>query len=184
MGNAHPEIDAALREFIAAQHVFFVATAPLSHDGRINLSPKGLDSFRILGPSMVGYIDYAGSGVETIAHLRENGRLTLMFCAFNGRPNILRLYGRGRVLEPQDADFSEHLSHFAPKAPPRAIILLNITRITDSCGFGVPLYDYQGERDQMILWAARKGADGLRAYQQEKNSRSIDGLPGLRWAAT
>jgi hypothetical protein len=107
-----------------------------------------------------------------------------MFCGFSGRPNILRLYGCGRVLEPQDADFSQRLSHFAPQAPPRAIVLLDITRITTSCGFGVPLYDYQGERDQMILWAARKGADGLRAYQQDKNSRSIDGLPGLRWAAT
>jgi hypothetical protein len=182
MGKTHPEIDAALREFIEAQHVFFVATAPLGREGHINLSPKDCKSFRILEPRLVGYVDYTGSGVETIAHLRHNGRLTIMFCAFEGRPNILRLYGTGRVLEPQDVEFSERIAQFAPQAPPRAIILLDITRITDSCGFGVPRYQYQGERDQMLLWAERKGAEGLLAYQHEKNARSIDGLPGLRWA--
>jgi len=179
MGRTHPIIDDSLRRFIEAQHVFFVATSPLSGGGHVNCSPKGMDTFRILGPTAVGYLDYTGSGVETIAHVRENGRLTIMFCAFEGRPNILRLYGKGRVIEASEASFAALAGHFAPQAPPRAIILLDVERITDSCGYGVPLYDYRGERDQLVNWAQKKGEEGLRAYESQKNALSIDGLPGL-----
>ena len=183
MSKPRAEIDAAAEAFIQAQQMFFVATAPLSASGHVNLSPKGLDSFRILGPSQVAYADYTGSGVETIAHIRENGRLTIMFCAFEGKPNILRLYGRARVIEPDDPEFAPLLeqTRFAP--PLRSIIVLDVTRLTDSCGFGVPLYDYKGQRDQIALWCDRKGPDAVRAYQQDKNATSIDGLPGLRWAS-
>lgn len=183
MGKTSTEIDAHLAEFIRAQHIFFVATAPLSGDGHVNLSPKGLDCLRILGPLRVGYIDYSGSGVETIAHTRENGRMTIMFCAFNGPPRILRLYGRGRTVEPQDAEYPDLISRFVPAAPVRSVILLDISRIQESCGFGVPLYNYQGERDQLLLWSQRKGEDGLREYHVQKNAVSLDGLPGLRSAA-
>jgi hypothetical protein len=186
MGKPLREIDESLHDFIRAQHMFFVATAPrgvTGADGHINISPKGLDSFRVLNPKRVGYLDYTGSGIETIAHLRENGRLTIMFCAFEGRPNIVRLYGAGRAVEPQDAEFASLITQFAPLAPVRAIILLDITRVASSCGFGVPLYEYRGHRDQMIAWAERKGPEGVIAYQIEKNAASIDGLAGLRSAS-
>jgi hypothetical protein len=183
MGKTYTEIDQPLSEFIRAQHVFFVASAPLSGDGRVNLSPKGLDCLRILTPLQIGYIDYSGSGVETIAHTRENGRMTIMFCAFDGPPRILRLYGRGRAVEPQDAEWAQLIPLFAPAGPVRAIILLDVTRIQDSCGFGVPLYRYEGERDQLLLWTQRKGVEGLREYHKQKNATSLDGLPGLRSAS-
>ena len=179
MGKTYTELNDALRDFIAAQRIFFVATAPLAAEGRVNLSPKGLDCFRILGPRLVGYADYTGSGVETIAHVRENGRLTIMFCAFDGRPNIVRLYGRGRVVEPADAQFNTLVETFAPAAPLRSIILLDVEQVMDSCGFGVPLFNYVAERDQLTAWARTKGVEGVRAYQAEKNTRSLDGLPGL-----
>lgn len=180
MGKTHAEIDAPIAEFIGSQRIFFVASAPLSPDGHVNLSPKGLDCLRVLGPLRVGYIDYSGSGVETIAHTRENGRLTLMFCAFEGAPRILRLYGRGRAVEAQDAEFPGLVAHFAPVAPLRSIVLLDVTCIMDSCGFGVPLFQYAGERDQLPNWSHRKGEAGLREYHAQKNAMSLDGLPGLR----
>ena len=182
MGKTYTKIDAPLAEFISAQHVFFVATAPLAGDGHVNLSPKGLDCLRVLGPLRVGYIDYTGSGVETIAHTRENGRMTIMFCAFDGPPRILRLYGRGRAVEPQDPDYADLIASFAPGASVRSIVLLDISRIQESCGFGVPLYNFQGERDQLLLWSQRKGEDGLREYHAQKNAVSLDGLAGLRSA--
>lgn len=182
MGKIYSEIDDVLRGFIAAQKMFFVATAPLRADGLVNLSPKGLDTFRVLSPTQVGYADFTGSGVETIAHLRENGRMTIMFCAFEGRPNILRLYGRGRAIEPIDHEFAALAEQFAPIGPLRSIVVMEITRIADSCGFGVPLYDYKGQREQLTQWAQRKGTGGLREYHQQKNARSLDGLPGLRSA--
>ncbi len=182
MGKTYPELDDGLRAFIASQHLFFVATAP--RDGHINLSPKGLDSFRILAPRRVGYADFTGSGVETIAHLRENGRITIMFCAFEGKPNILRLYGSGRVVEPAEPEYATLLPQFNPPAQPRALILADLTRITDSCGFGIPLYDYRCERTLLPDWCQRKGPEGIAAYQQQKNAASIDGLPGLRSATT
>ena len=182
MGKLYPVIDDGVREFIARQHLFFVATAPTDASAHLNLSPKGLDAFRVLGPQRVGYVDYPGSGVETIAHLRENGRLVIMFCAFTGPPKILRLYGRGRVVEPQDADFHDLLARFdAHEHVVRSLILLDVERVADSCGYGVPRYEYVGERDQLLRWADKKGADGLLDYQERKNATSIDGLPGLRW---
>jgi hypothetical protein len=182
MGQAITEIGAAHREFIAAQRIFFVSTAPLSAEGHINLSPKGLDTFRVLGARLVGYLDYTGSGVETIAHVRENGRLTIMFCAFGGKSNILRLYGRGRIVEPADAEFGELVRQFTPGPGVRAVVLLEVSRVSDSCGFGVPLFEYKGERDEMAAWCVKKGAEGLREYRGKKNLSSLDGLPGLNSA--
>jgi hypothetical protein len=181
MGRTLTEIDAATRDFIKAQHIFFVATAPSR--GHINLSPKGLDTFRILGPRQVAYADYTGSGVETIAHIRENGRLTIMFCAFEGRANILRLYGTGRAIEAGTDEFAALSPQFEAGEGVRAIIALDITRVSDSCGFGVPLYEYQGERDQLEAWACKKGESGLREYREKKNAVSLDGLPGLKSVA-
>ena len=178
MGRCYSEIDQSLADFISQQHVFFVATAP-SARGHINLSPKGLDSFRILNPRTVAYVDLIGSGVETIAHAKENGCIVLMFCAFQGPPKILRLHGMARVLEPRDAEFSELARSFPSYDSARSIIMAEITRISTSCGYGVPLMKYEGERPQLFAWAQRKGPEGLSAYKREKNARSIDGLPGL-----
>ena len=179
MGKVHAEIDEYLAKLIQSQHVFFVATAPLSSEGNLNLSPKGLDSFRILGPRMVAYIDLIGSGVETIAHLKENGRIVLMFCAFDGPPIIVRLHGRGRVVEPESPEFPSFVSQFPAFPSARSIIVVDVRRISSSCGFGVPLLKYEGDRDQVFRWAQKKGPEGLKAYKREKNRRSIDGLPGL-----
>lgn len=181
MSDAYETISERLRAFIEAQHVFFVATAPSGGDGRVNLSPKGLDTLRVLDERKVVYLDFVGSGVETIAHLRENGRIVLMFCAFGGPPNIVRLYGRGEAIEPSDARFASLAAKFPPAAATRALIVVQVERASDSCGYGVPLYEYQGERTQLGAWAEKKGADGLAQYQKDKNAASIDGLPGLRW---
>jgi len=183
MGKAREDIDPALQKFIESQHMFFVASSPLAGGGHINLSPKGLDTFRILDPKRVAYLDYTGSGVETIAHVRENGRLTIMFCAFKGSPDIVRLYGKGSVVERGDPEFAAMVERFEPVAGEpgvRAIVVLDLTRVTSSCGFGVPLYEYVGEREKLIEWADRKGLDGIRTYQDKNNLVSIDGLPGLR----
>jgi hypothetical protein len=179
VGKLFAEVDDDLRAFIARQHVFFVATAPLAAEGHVNLSPKGLDTFRVLGPTRVAYLDLTGRGVETIAHLRENGRITLMFCAFEGRPRIVRLYGRGRTVEPTDAEWPAVAEGFPAMAGVRAVIVLDVDRIADTCGFAVPLYEYVGDRQQLVEWADKKGAEGLRSYQAQKNRTSIDGLPGL-----
>jgi hypothetical protein len=181
MGKLYGEIDERLRAFIEAQHLFFVATAPSGASGHLNLSPKGLDTLRILGPRQVGYLDHVGSGAETIAHLRENGRIVVMLCAFQGAPRIVRLHGRGGVLEPQDPGFAELRARFSADAPARALIRLDVERISDSCGYGVPLYEYVGERTQLDDWSARKGDTGRLAYQRKHNAKSIDGLPALRW---
>lgn len=180
MGSTYPEIDQRVRAFIAEQRMFFVATAPLSGDGHVNLSPKGLDTLRVLGPRRVAYLDHNGSGVETIAHVRENGRLTIMFCAFEGKPNVLRLRGRGSVVEPADAGFAALAAGFPSGQHTRAIVTLDVELIGFSCGFGVPLYEFKGEREQLHDWAERKGVDGLLEYQRKHNAVSIDGLVGLR----
>jgi hypothetical protein len=180
MGKTYDEIDGRLRAFIEAQQMFFVATAP-DVAGHVNLSPKGLDTLRIVDPNTLIYLDYVGSGAETIAHLGQNRRITIMFCAFDGAPNILRIYGQGEALEPGDPGF-ERLRGMFPASPARAIIRISIERISDSCGFGVPRYSYEGQRDQLIVWADRKGEDGLRQYQRDKNATSIYGLPALKWA--
>lgn len=179
MGKTYEQIDASLAEFLAAQHLFFVATAPLAADGHINLSPRGLDTFRVLGPTTVAFVDLTGSGAETIAHLRDNGRITLMFCAFAGPPKIVRLQGHGAVILPDSPEYA----NLAPELPTmpgqRAIIRVECERISDSCGYGVPLMQYQGERSQLVAWAEKKGPTGLDQYQHQHNRRSVDGLPAL-----
>ncbi len=179
MGKVRTTLDDAAVRFIQAQPMFFVASAPLDANGHVNVSPKGLDSFRILGPGTVAYLDLTGSGVETIAHIKENGRVVLMFCAFQGPPNILRLHGRGRVVEPHRPEFESLAAKFPAYDSTRSIIVVELTRIADSCGYGVPLMKYEGERPQLFAWARKKGADGLESYRREKNRRSVDGLPGL-----
>src|SRR5262249_40179612 len=161
MGKIYEQIDATLEEFIRSQHVFFVATAPLNASGHINLSPKGLDTLRILGPHTLAYLDYVGSGVETIAHLRENGRIVLMVCAFQGSPRIIRLHGRGEVFEPQDQDFGQLRGLFPAEPTGRAIVRISIERIADSCGYAVPLYAFEKNRSQLRDWVTRKGEQEL-----------------------
>ncbi len=177
----YEQLDDRLRVFIDAQRMFFVATAPLDPASHPNLSPKGLDSFRVLDGRTVAYLDYVGSGAETIAHVRENGRIAIMFCAFAGPPKILRLHGRGEVLEPQDAGYTELRGLFPPMPVSRAIVRVSLDRISDSCGFGVPLYTFDAHRPQLARWADHKGEAGLLEYQQAKNAQSIDGLPALKW---
>jgi hypothetical protein len=177
-------IDRKLDEFIRAQKMFFVATAPLNATGHINLSPKGLDTLRLLDAQTVVYLDHVGSGAETIAHLRENGRIVLMLCAFQGAPRIVRLHGRGSVFEPQDHEFNRLRGLFPAEPAGRAIVHISIERIADSCGFGVPLYAFEADRSQLGDWAARKGPLGLLDYQAQNNRSSIDGLPALRWPET
>jgi hypothetical protein len=180
MGKVYEQLDESLIRFIRRQHVFFVGTAPTSLDGLLNLSPKGLDTFRILGPKTVAYLDLVGSGIETVAHLRQNGRLTLMFCAFEGKPLIVRLYGLGRAVEPGDEGWDDLVRNFPPIAGTRSVIVMEVERIADSCGWAVPLYEYKGERDQLTAYAETKGRDALERYKAEKNRKSVDGLDGLR----
>jgi hypothetical protein len=163
--------------FIEKQKMFFVSTAPLSADGHINLSPKGIDCFRVLSDQRVAYMDIIGSGNETSAHVLENGRITFMFCAFEGPPNILRLYGEGRTVLPYDPEWPQLAKHFELQLSTRQIIVANIHKVQTSCGFSVPLYEYMGERDQAQKWAESKGIEGLEVYKAEKNRVSIDGLP-------
>jgi hypothetical protein len=165
-----------LQEFIATQKLFFVGTAPLSPTGHVNLSPKGLDCFRILSPHRVAYLDLTGSGNETSAHLQENGRITFMFCAFAEPPRILRLYGQGYTILPSSPDWDSIYSLFPPLPGTRQIIAADIKRVQTSCGFGVPLYEYQGQRQILVDWASKQGKDGVQKYQQQKNRVSIDGL--------
>ena len=177
MARFYDAIGDDLRAFIEAQRVFFVATAPAGGEGRVNLSPKGLDGFRVLGPSRVAYIDLTGSGNETSAHLRQNGRITFMFCAFDGPPKIVRLFGRGAVVRPEDAAWTDLRPCFGDEPGARQIVVAEIDSVQTSCGLGVPLYDYVGQRESLVRWAAAKGEEGLAAYRAEKNARSIDGLP-------
>ena len=179
MGKTYDLIDAKLARWLGAQKVFFVATAPLSPDGHINCSPKDGESFRILDEGTVGYFDLTGSGVETIAHLKENKRIVLMFCAMEGAPKIVRLHGRGEAIEPGHPDFEPLQATLPGTIGLRSFIRIQLNRISDSCGFGVPVYEFRGERQQLTEWAERKGEAKLAAYRQEKNSSSIDGLPGV-----
>ena len=179
MGKQLTTIDDQLRDFIHSQPVFFVATAPLDASGHVNLSPKGLDSLRVLGGDVVAYADLTGSGVETISHLKENGRIVFMFCAFEGPPKIVRLHGVGEVIEPDHPDFLELSEHFPAYDGLRSVIRVECTRISQSCGFGVPKMEFVAHRDQLIQSAAKKGPAGIKAYQQQKNRLSIDGLQGI-----
>lgn len=166
-----------LQDFIQKQKIFFVGSAPLNENGHINLSPKGTDSFRVISGNKVAYLDMIGSGNETSAHILENGRITIMFCAFDGPPNILRLFGRGRTILPKDEEWTELSSLFELGLATRQIILADIYQVQTSCGYGVPYYTYLGERDHMQKWAENKGEEGLEAYKKEKNWVSLDGLP-------
>jgi len=165
------------KSFIEKQRMFFVATAPLAGDGHVNLSPKGLDCFRVLSPALVAYMDVIGSGNETSAHILENGRITFMFCAFDGPPKILRLYGKGKTVLPGDDEWNELSKQFTILPATRQIIVADIFKVKSSCGFGIPYYEYTGERDHAIKWAEKKGEEGLEEYKKEKNMVSMDGLP-------
>src|SRR3954462_6075847 len=177
MAKFFPELTTNQSEFVARQKIFFVASAP-ADGGRVNLSPKGMDTFRILSPKRVGYLDATGSGNETAAHLKQNGRVTIMFCAFEGPPLIFRIYGHGRTVQPPDAEWTQLRPLFGPPLPgERQLVIAEIDNTYTSCGYGVPFFDYQGEREQLIEWAEKKGPEGLIAYRAEKNQRSIDGLP-------
>jgi Pyridoxamine 5'-phosphate oxidase len=188
MGKVHDGIDARLERWIGAQHMFFVGSAPRD-GGHVNVSPKGpIGTLRVLDARTVAYLDLVGSGAETIAHLRENGRIVIMLCAFAGPPRIVRLHGRGEVLAAGDARFESllELCRFAEPAVSesrRAIVRVDVQRVADSCGYGVLLMSYEGQRPHMEAWAAKKlragGPDALRDYQREKNTRSIDGLRAL-----
>ena len=177
MGKATEHISDDHRSFIEKQHLFFVTTAPLDKEGHINLSPKGFDCFRVLSPTCVGYLDIVGSGNETSAHLMENGRITFMFCAFDGPPKILRLYGIGRTVLPGSAEWDELSKQFTILPATRQIIVADIFKVKSSCGFGIPYYEYTGDRDHAFKWAEKKGEDGLEEYKKEKNMVSMDGLP-------
>ncbi len=177
MGKTYDCITAELRDFIEQQQMFFVASAPLDARGHVNVSPKGLDSLRVLDEKRVAYLDLTGSGNETSAHLEENGRITLMFCAFAGPPKILRLFGRGRTILAGADGWPELASRFELRPGARQVIVVDVERVQTSCGFGVPVYEFQGQREMLPAWAEKKGADGIAKYQREKNAASIDGLP-------
>ena len=181
MGKVLAEIDRNLQSWIKRQKIFFVATAPLEANSHINCSPKGADSFRILGSHSVAYQDLTGSGIETIAHLKENGRILIMFCAFEGAPQIVRLHGKGTAIFQGTAEYNELSSKFHPHPGERAIIKIDVQRISSSCGFSVPLYDFVDQRDVLDKWTDKKTPEELVAYRQKKNQTSIDGLPGLEF---
>ena len=189
MARTHEQIDEPMREWIARQPMVFVASAPLAGDGHVNVSPKGPGgSLRVLDPDRVAYLDLVGSGAETIAHVRENGRIVVMFCAFEGPPRIVRLHGRGEVVLPGDERYEPLLADAAfeettvPEAR-RAIVLVEVTRIASSCGYGVPLMDHVGERPHMDASKRKRlrtgGPDAIVDYQQQNNRESIDGLPAV-----
>ena len=182
MGRTYDGLDERLAGWIESQPVFFVATAPLAAGGHVNCSPKGnRQELRVVGPRRVAYVDQTGSGIETVAHLRENGRITLMFCAFEGRPRIVRVHGRGRAVLRGDPEFAD-LAEWFPRPVSvgvRSIIVAEAERISDSCGYGVPLMAFSGHRPNMDEWAERRGRDGIRDYWADKNAASLDGLPGV-----
>lgn len=179
MGKVFEEITSDLSAWLKQQHIFFVATSPLTANGLVNCSPKGMDTFRILSPKQVAYLDLTGSGVETIAHLRENGRIVFMFCAFTGPPKIVRLHGTGEVITPASSDWGGLHSLFPAYPGARAVIRASLIRISDSCGYGVPHLEYVEERDTLLRYCEVKGIDGLQEYRNQKNAYSVEGLPGL-----
>lgn len=175
MGKKYPALDETHMAFIRAQKIFFVGTA--AAQGRVNVSPKGLDSLRVLSPQRVAWLNLTGSGNETAAHVHEQDRMTLMFCAFEGAPNILRLYGHAQAIHPRDEAWREFAALFPAIPGARQIFDLSIDLVQTSCGFGVPLFEYAGERDQLLRWAEGKGEAGLRQYWQDRNQVSLDGKP-------
>jgi hypothetical protein len=194
MGKVFEGIDERLASWIAAQPLFFVASAPLDPEGHVNVSPKGpIDTLRVLDEHTVAYLDLVGSGAETAAHVRENGRIVVMLCAFQGPPRIVRLHGRAEVVPAADPRFAQLLERAGFSEPEvassrRAVMLVDVQRVADSCGYGVPLMSYESARPHMDAWAAKKmrtgGAEALIDYQREKNTRSIDGLPAIELEVT
>jgi hypothetical protein len=180
MGKVYELLTPELQQWLTQQKVFFVATAPSSQAGHINCSPKGGDTFRILGEHEVAYLDLTGSGIETAAHIQENGRIVIMFCAFDGPPKIVRLHGKGEVVYPSDPDFARLQACFASQAGIRAFIRVKVTRISDSCGHGVPLMAFVGHRDLIEKWSMTKGQEWLAEYRASKNQASIDGITGYK----
>ena len=180
MGKTYDSLTPELQRWLKKQKMFFVATAPLAREGHVNCSPKGGDTFRVLNEREVAYLDLTGSGVETIAHIQENSRLVIMFCAFEGPPQIVRLHGRGEVIYPSHRDFPALRALFPDYPGTRSVIRLTITRIGDSCGYAVPLMSFDGERDALDRWAEKKGPDGLSEYRERKNRVSIDGAEGYK----
>jgi Pyridoxamine 5'-phosphate oxidase len=182
MGRTYEVIDHGLAEWLEAQPVFFVSTAPLSANGLVNCSPKGnRDEFVVVDERTVAYLDQTGSGIETIAHLRENGRIVVMFCAFVGAPRIVRLHGRGRAVLTDDPSFPDLAGRFPGRTGVgvRSIVVVEVSRIADSCGYGVPFMSIEGHRPTMDQWSNRKGPEGIRKYRAEKNAKSIDQLDGI-----
>jgi hypothetical protein len=180
VSKEHPAIDDRLAAFMLAQPMFFVGTAPAGGEGHVNVSPKGLaGSFAVLGPHEVAYLDLTGSGAETIAHLRDDGRICLMFCAFEGPPDIVRLHGRGEAVVPGAPGFDDLVARFPDRPGIRSVIRVAVDRVSDSCGFGVPRMALEGDREQLVKWAERKGDSALDEYRRTRNARSIDGLPAL-----
>ncbi len=193
MATVFPELDERLITFIRSQPMFFVATAPCLDEGgeggHVNVSPKGYrDTFAVIDPLTVAYLDLTGSGAETIAHLRQNGKITIMFCSFGRQPKILRIYGTGRTVVPDDAEWAEYASHFQAhsgqgtgtgRGNQRAIIVVAVDRIADSCGYAVPVMELTEERDLLTRWSERRSAEDLAAYRVKHNTASIDGLPAL-----
>lgn len=180
MGKTYTQIDASIQAWMARQNMFFVATAPLAEAGRVNVSPKGHDALRVLDEHTLAYLDYGGSGVETIAHVRENGRIVIMMCAFDGPPKIYRFHGTGEVVTPLDKGFDELAGMFKIEGVGiRAIIRIHVGRISDSCGYGVPNYEFVDHRRSSQNWAATKTTEDLREYQLEKNLTSIDGMEAI-----
>ena len=180
MGKTFDILIPELQSWLGRQRVFFVATAPLSGEGHVNCSPKGGDTFRVLDGNRVAYLDLTGSGIETVAHVQENGRIVLMFCAFEGPPKIVRLHGKGEVIYPGSGDFEELMGRFPRHGAARAIVRVTVTRISDSCGCGVPLMSFSGNRGLLDEWAERKGPRGLQRYRRDNNLRSIDGHEGYK----
>jgi predicted pyridoxine 5'-phosphate oxidase superfamily flavin-nucleotide-binding protein len=179
MGHVHEAIDSRLRAFVEAQPVFFVATAPAT-GGHVNVSPKGLaDTLVVIDEHTVAYLDLTASGAETIAHVRDNGRITLMFCSFDRTPNVVRLHGTGRVVSLYDEEFATWAARFPANPAARAVIVVDVERVSDSCGFALPVMTLTEERDLLTPNMARRGADGVVAYRRQKNRRSIDGLPAF-----
>lgn len=179
MSKVFERIDDDLAAFVTAQPVWFVATAPLAADGHVNVSPRGHDSLVVLGPHRVAWVDYTGSGVETVAHLRENGRVCLMFASFDRRPRIVRLHGTGTVVLPGEPVFDEVCDRLPGHPATRAVVVVEVDRVSDACGYGVPMMRLDGERDLLRLHAEKKGPEGMADYRRQKNAVSIDGLPGL-----
>lgn len=179
MATEYPEIDEQIEKWIHRQKMFFVATAPLDRDGHVNCSPKGLDSLRVLGPKTLAYVDLGGSGIETVAHIRENERITIMLCAFEGPPKIFRFYGKGRAVAPGDPEFDELVARFPEQPTVRNVVVVDVRRIIDSCGFGVPQYEFRKDRESLPNWVNAKSAEDLAAYRRKNNRESLDGLPGL-----